>query len=450
MAGVGLLYFMHRPLNMTQLTKHPMGLEGWEGMAFVLLLIGGLAKAGAMPFHSWIPDAAVDAPMPFMALVPASIEKFLGIYVTARVSVDLFKGVGGSWAGTLMMTVGVVTIILAVLMALVQKDFKRLLSFHAISQVGYMVLGLGTGTAIGVLGGLLHMVNHCMYKSTLFLTGGSVELQTGTTDLRKISGLGKQMPITMACFVVAALSISGFPLTNGFYSKELVYHAALERGLVFYLIAAGGSILTAASFLKLGHAAFFGPYKVPKKVEGVRDPSWLMVAPMATIAILCLIFGLGNAIPIDLMIRPGLSHHMASELADASGPVPHNWALVGGTVLCLAIAAANHAWGFKRTGSGLAAADHIHYAPVAHQLYDAAERRWFDPYEIARKIIRVLAHIGFALDRAIDFIYMRVVTTIAILASRFLRAAHSGNFAWYLVWVVVGVEFIIIIFARGI
>ena len=187
MAGVGLIYTLRHQLNMSALTHHPMSLEGWGGVAFALLLIGAVSKAGAMPFHSWIPDAATDAPLPFMALLPGGIEKLLGIYLTARISLDFFKGVGDSWAGTLMMVIGAVTIMLAVLMALVQKDFKRLLSFHAISQVGYMILGLGTGSAIGAVGALFHMVNNSMYKSTLFLTGGAVEQQTGTTDLRKIS-----------------------------------------------------------------------------------------------------------------------------------------------------------------------------------------------------------------------------------------------------------------------
>jgi len=451
MAGVGLIFSLRHQLNMSNLSHHPLPVEGWGGVAFVLLLIGAVSKAGAMPFHSWIPDAATDAPLPFMALLPGGIEKLLGIYLTARVSLDLFKGVGDSWAGTLMMVIGAVTIMLAVLMALVQKDFKRLLSFHAISQVGYMILGLGTGTAIGAVGALFHMVNNSMYKSTLFLTGGAVEQQAGTTDLKKISGLGRVMPITMGCFLIAAFSISGFPLTNGFYSKELVYDAALERGVIYYAAAALGSFFTAASFLKLGHAAFFGPYTVPKKAVDVRDPSLPLLVPMAIIAVACLVFGLGNTIPIDMLIKPGLPAHMAKEAAlVVSGPIPHTWGLVGITVVALTLATLNHFWGAKRTGSGLGAVDHIHYAPVAHQLYDAAERRWFDPYEWAMQIIYLLARIGWAIDRGIDFLYNRVATTIAGASAGFLRVVHNGSYATYLVWLVIGAEFIVIIFARGI
>ena len=152
------------------------------------------------------------------------------------------------------MTIGTLTIVLAVAMALIQKDMKRLLSYHAISQVGYMVLGIGTALPIGIMGGLFHMLNHVIYKSCLFMTAGSVEKQTGTTDLRKIGGLGRKMPLTMVCFIISALAISGVPPLNGFFSKELVFDAALESNMVFYLGALLGAFMTAISFLKLGRA----------------------------------------------------------------------------------------------------------------------------------------------------------------------------------------------------
>ena len=207
-------------------------------LAFLFLIVGATAKAGALPFHSWIPDAAVDAPLPFMALMPAAFEKLLGIYLLARITLDMFALTPGSWCSTLLMTLGAVTILVAVMMALIQKDYKRLLAYHAISQVGYMILGIGTAVPVGIVGGLFHMINHAMYKSGLFLTGGSVERQAGTTDLGKLGGLARQMPITFFCFFVTACSISGVPPFNGFISKELIYDGALERGGIFYAAAA--------------------------------------------------------------------------------------------------------------------------------------------------------------------------------------------------------------------
>ena len=162
------------------------------------------------------------------------------------------------------MSIGAITIVFAVMMALIQKDFKRLLSYHAISQVGYMILGIGTGTVIGVVGGLFHMINNAIYKSCLFLTGGSVEKQNGTTDLNQLGGLWRQQPITMICFVIAAASISGVPPFNGFVSKEMIFEGVLgkvylggEGYRIFFIAPVLGALFTAASFFKIGHAAFF-------------------------------------------------------------------------------------------------------------------------------------------------------------------------------------------------
>jgi NADH-quinone oxidoreductase subunit L len=133
------------------------------------------------------------------------------------------------------MVIGAITIILAVMMALIQRDYKRLLSYHAISQVGYMILGIGTCLPAGIIGGIFHMLNNALYKCGLFLTGGVVEKQTGTTDLAKLGGLRLNMPVTFVCYLITAASISGVPPFNGFFSKELIYDAALVRGKVFYI-----------------------------------------------------------------------------------------------------------------------------------------------------------------------------------------------------------------------
>ncbi|MEI7616144.1 MAG: proton-conducting transporter membrane subunit, partial [Actinomycetota bacterium] len=234
MVGIGLTGHLAGTLTMSDIN---LNMASLGGLAFIFLMIGAISKAGSMPFHSWIPDAAVDTHLPFMALFPAALEKLLGIYFLARISLEMFKLRPDSWVSTTMMITGAVTIIFAVMMALIQKDYKRLLSYHAISQVGYMILGIGTATPAGIVGGLFHMINHAMYKSALFLTGGAIEKQTGTTDLKKLGGIGSRMPITFGVFIVAAASISGVPPFNGFFSKELIYDGALERGLIFYIIA---------------------------------------------------------------------------------------------------------------------------------------------------------------------------------------------------------------------
>ena len=306
--GIGLTVYLAGTASMSSIN---LPVTGLGALAFVLLMVGALGKGGAMPFHSWIPDAAIDAPLPFMALIPGAIEKLLGIYFLTRISMDLFQFTPDSWLSTLMMIVGAVTILLAVFMALVQKDFKRLLSFHAISQVGYMVLGIGTGVPAGIVGGLFHMVNNALYKSCLFLTGGAVEKQTGTTDLRKLGGLAYKMPVTFIGFFIAAVSISGVPPFNGFFSKELIYDAALQRGTVFYLAAVLGSFFTAASFLKLGHAAFGG--KLDTSNAQVKEAPPSMLFPILTLAGLCVLFGVYNVLPLEYLIQPVLGERLQGQ-----------------------------------------------------------------------------------------------------------------------------------------
>jgi NADH-quinone oxidoreductase subunit L len=416
------------------------------GAAFLLMAIGAMAKGGAMPFHSWIPDAAVDAPLPFMALVPGAFEKLLGIYLLVRVSLDLYRLQPHSWLSLVLMIVGAVTIILAVMMALIQKDFKRLLSYHAISQVGYMILGIGTALPAGIIGGIFHMINNALYKSCLFLTGGAVEKQAGTTDLGKLGGISAKMPITFGCFIVAALSISGVPPFNGFFSKELVYDGALERGLVFYLAALVGSFFTAASFLKLGHAAFVD--KARSDQSRVKEAPWTMLLPMIVIAGFCVLFGVYNPLPIRQLIQPilgapRLGHH------DYAG-MPHNMMLVAATVAVLAAALLNHMWGARRAGQGLGAVDHIHHAPVLNTIYDRAEKRWFDPYDIGLRIVHFAARVLFGLDRIIDFVYEKVVVRVTRGLVAVVRAPHTGSYALYLMWALAGLAAIAIYVLRGI
>jgi formate hydrogenlyase subunit 3/multisubunit Na+/H+ antiporter MnhD subunit len=310
MLGIGVVWFLSQRDGTSMLlsglaAKHLSTATGWGAAAFVLLMIGAISKGGSMPFHSWIPDAAIDAPLPFMAFLPAALEKLMGIYFLTRIVIDMFAIKPGSGMSLLMMIVGAATILLAVAMALVQKDFKKLLSYHAISQVGYMILGVGTALPIGIVGGLFHMINNGLYKSCLFLTAGNVERQAGTTDLRKLGGLGAKMPLTFACFLIAAFSISGFPLTNGFYSKELVYDSALESGWIFYLAAVLGTVLTGASFLKLGHAAFLG--KRDPANDNVKEAPLGMLIPMLILAATCLLFGLYNYLPIHDLIQSSFS-----------------------------------------------------------------------------------------------------------------------------------------------
>ena len=436
--GIGLLWSVAGTATMSEISVEPTGLAA---AAFILMMIGAAGKAGAMPFHTWIPDAGVDAPVTFMAFLPAAFEKLLGIYLLARIALDFFKIRPGSGLSILLMIVGAVTIVLAVLMALVQKDLKRLLSYHAISQVGYMILGIGTAIPIGIAGGLFHMINHAMYKSGLFLSAGSVEHRTGTTELKKLGGLRRDMPLTAFGFTVCALAISGVWPLNGFVSKEMIFHGALESGYTIFAIAAWiGAIFTFASFLKAGHSIFFG--ERTREVPAVQESQPAIVIPILVLAGLCILFGVYNKLPLTLFIQPILAGHVeAGETVDFTGhalAVFNPVALI--SIACLVLAFLLHRYGFLKSGrKAYLASEPIHNLPVIHQAYDLAERRVFDPYEQGVKVLQGLSVVLYkGIDRPIDFVFEKVVTFTGEKFTGILRKAHNGHYANYLAWCLAG------------
>ncbi len=265
--------------------------------AFIALLVGSFTKAGAFPFHTWVPDYAKDAPATSSALLPASLDKLLGIYFLARITTDLF--IPGEWMRLLLLVTGVTTIITAVMMALVQHNYKKLLGYHAVSQVGYMITGFGLGSLIGIAAGLFHMINNTIYKSGLFLSAGAIEQRTGEENIDELGGLSKAMPVTFAASLIFALSISGIPPFNGFASKWMIYQGIIEFGtgagiasklwVVWLGLAVLGSALTLASFIKFIGGIFLSRQK--PALENIKEVSVLMWLPMALLALLSVLFG---------------------------------------------------------------------------------------------------------------------------------------------------------------
>jgi len=287
--------------------------------AFICFLIAALAKAGGFPFHTWVPDFSREAPIESVAFMPASLDKILGIYLLFRMMTLIFQST--LFIHLLIVTLGALTVITAVMMAMVQHNGRRLLGYHAVSQVGYMIMGVGSGSALALAGGLFHLVNNTIYKSSLFLTLGAVEKRTGTSDLEALGGLAKVMPATFIVALVGSLSISGIPPFNGFFSKWMIYQGLLERTadpslaagykiwlLVCLLLAVFGSVLTLASFMKFIHAAFLG--RRPERLNSIREAPINQWSAAGFLALLCLVFGvLAREIPLRLFINPVLAEN---------------------------------------------------------------------------------------------------------------------------------------------
>ncbi len=319
--AVAILWMMTGSTSLTQ--EAIPTITGLSCLTFILFACAAFAKAGAMPFHGWMPDAAAAGPTSAVAFLPASLDKLLGIYLLARVSLNVFNPTPAMVL--ILMIVGAVTLVAGVLMALVQHDMKKLLGYHAVSQVGYMVIGIGTLNPVGVAGGLFHMLNNAIYKGCLFLTAGSVEKREGTTDLDKLGGLARYMPVTFAACVLASLAISGVPPFNGFVSKWMVYQGIIELGKhgghlwVIWLVAAMfGSALTLASFVKVLHSVFLGVRE--KKGEGQKEVGVVMWLPMIGLAGLCLVFGIfAYVLPLRAFILPAVNAIPALRVSGMTG-----------------------------------------------------------------------------------------------------------------------------------
>jgi multicomponent Na+:H+ antiporter subunit A len=265
--------------------------------AFFSFLIGSFTKAGAFPFHTWIPDYTKKAPASSSAFLPASLDKLLGIYFMLRICRDMF--IINQWLTVILLITGVLTIIIGVMMALMQHNYKKLLGYHAVSQVGYMVIGLGLATPLGIVGGLFHMINNALYKTGLFLVAGSIDKRTGKEDLDDIGGLSGVMPLTFITALIFALSISGIPPFNGFASKWTIYQAIIDFGkepgmanrlwIIWLSLAVVGSALTLASFVKFITGAFLGRSR--KEFNNVKEVSLVMWLPQVFLALVCIGFG---------------------------------------------------------------------------------------------------------------------------------------------------------------
>lgn len=288
--GIVFLYSYTSTLNMADMANvlAQKGMSNIVIMVSILFIMGFGLKAALVPFHAWLPDAHPSAPAPISAMLSGVLIKSLGIYTLCRFFYNII-GINSSFSSILMI-LGTLSMVIGVFLAIGQWDFKRLLAYHSISQIGYVILGIGLGTPLGIIGGLFHLFNHSVFKSLLFLNSGAVEYATGTRDLKKMGGLMTKMPITGATSLVASMSIAGIPPFNGFWSKLIIIIAAVQAnrlGYAFWAVLA--SILTLASFTKVMKYAFFGELRT--RWSEIKEVPFFMKIAMVALAIICVIGG---------------------------------------------------------------------------------------------------------------------------------------------------------------
>lgn len=270
---------------------------GTAMMTVAFLVVGFGTKAGIAPFHPWLPDAHAEAPTPISVLLSALMIK-VAAYALAR-TVSMFYTTTPALS-VFIVAMGAFTMVVGIVMALAQDDLKRMLAFSSVSQMGYIVAGLGLGTYLGIYGGLFHLFNHTVFKSLLFLCIGALIYSTG--GLRRISqmsGMSKLTPITALCFFVGALSIGGFPPFNGFMSKFTIFLALIDKGMIWAaIIGMVTSLLTITCLVRAAYSVFWGNTRV-EGVTGNPGPQEVPVSMwsgMVFLAGLSLLIGLYPAL----------------------------------------------------------------------------------------------------------------------------------------------------------
>lgn len=287
----------------------------------LLALVGFGTKAGIMPLHVWLPSAHAQAPSHVSAVMSGVLIK-MGIYGLVRVAM-LFPEVPLSW-GLLVLALGTISAVLGVAFAVGQHDIKRLLAYHSIENIGIIVMGLGLAligratqqpawVLLGICGGMLHVWNHALFKSLLFLGAGAVLHSTGTREIDVLGGLSRQMPITANCFLIGAVAICGLPPLNGFVSELFIYlglfqtlqpdsHPAAQAAAFAAPALAVVGALAVACFVKVYGIVFLGAARSPLTAHA-HEAGQAMLAPQLVLAALCIVIGVAPAAVAPLLDR---------------------------------------------------------------------------------------------------------------------------------------------------
>ena len=294
--GIGLVYGMAGTVNFAHLSTVLKCAESnlWIQLVFVIILVGFGIKSAIVPMHTWLPDAHPEAPSPISAMLSGMLIE-TALYGLSRVLFLLFEPEIFQLPVAIL---AIITMSFGNILALLQQDVKRMLAYSSIAQIGYMMIGLASGTAYGVLGMFLHVFNHSLMKGMAFLSIGSIVHETGTRNINELKGVGRLMPLTTLATWVAFLGLGGVPGTNGFISKFILFNSAIGSGYsILAIIGVLNSALSMYYYLKVLMTLMAKPDESTPKVKDVPTS---MVGVVILMAILIILFGLlpGNLIEV--------------------------------------------------------------------------------------------------------------------------------------------------------
>lgn len=303
--GVGLIYQATGTLNIADMADRvvPLGASRTVQAAFAFMAVGLAIKAALFPLHAWLPNAYAYAPSVATAFLAATATK-VSIYVLIRTYFTIFGpefSFGVMSLGPVLMVLSIAAMLIGSTIAIFQNDIKRLLAYSSVAQIGYMVLGLGFATVLGVTGGMLHLFNHALMKGALFLALGCVFYRTGAVGIDAMQGLGRRMPWTMAAIVAGGLSLIGVPLTAGFVSKWYLLLAAIDSGMwwiaVFILVS---SLLAIIYVWRLVEAAYLNP--APEGAPRGEAPL-VMLIPTWVLVLANFYFGIDTRVSVGVATK---------------------------------------------------------------------------------------------------------------------------------------------------
>jgi formate hydrogenlyase subunit 3/multisubunit Na+/H+ antiporter MnhD subunit len=426
--GLMIYHHLEGSLNLNTPSHLATGASFATFASFVLMFLGAGARAGMWPFQTWIPEAAESMPVPGFAALPTALAKLLGIYFLFVICNDLFAL--SPAARTVMYVFAVATIYAAVIPALVERNFKKVLGLIAISSVGFMVAGMATSAAAGLAGALMLMLTQATYQSAMFYAAGNLEQSAGSASLEAIEGRKEILPYTVLGFLMAFMAAVALPPTGGFLGKQFIFEGLFEHHnfFVFFFVWTG-AILNAAVFLKLA-AVLLSDWK--NKIK--TDLGWTFVVPVLVLGAAALLGGF--VMNFNSGLIGGVVGFQETEWMQRAWQIsPVTMASVGVYVL-----GATLFFALRTPGKPEWSTFHfLRESPVLGRAYQLAEEKTFDAYEVGMKVINWIADVVFwRFERLIDRVAEWFIDTGRSIARPCLSTIHNGVYSNYLAWVVAG------------
>jgi NADH-quinone oxidoreductase subunit L len=429
-AGVGSLTF----LEVFEGVEHGALTTGLLNFVCLMLLLGAAGKSAQIPLYVWLPDA-MAGPTPVSALIHAATMVTAGVYMIARTHELWHLAVS---AATVAAWIGVLTALLGASIALVQTDLKKILAYSTVSQLGYMILGVGVG-AYGAA--IFHLVTHAFFKALLFLAAGSVMHAThDVLDIRRLGGLRDKMPATYRTFLIGAAVLAGLPPLSGFFSKDAILAAALEINPALFVVGLVTALLTAFYAARALFVPFFGAPRDQHIYDHAHESPPLMTTPLWILAVLSIIAGVINLpllVTLEHWLEPSLDEHRIGLTAELIAITLSVIVAVFGLLLAYARYLANEQWAARLI------------APF-RGLQSAAEHKWYvDEFYMAVIVQPLRAVAGWfanVVDKlGIDGLVNWVGGASLALGER-ARRVQNGAVPTYALSILIGVVLVTIYF----